>query len=125
MDEQRSQELIYVAMEDTYSTDVTLIDVDVDPTVDLVEKGEEEEEGADNDANVDKDILFGEEGDPLAVISVLQSLLSLPMDEMGSAARDGIGQLNLKKTGSVNYETKPKLLLECWLTPSRKSTMHN
>ena len=106
-------------MENADSTDVTLIDVDVDPTVDLVEKGEEEEEeeGADNDANIDKDILFGEEGDPSAVISVLQSLLSLPMDEMASTARDGIGRLNLKKTGYVNYETNHKLLLECWLTP--------
>ena len=118
MDEQRLQELIDVAMENADSTDATLIDVDVDPTVDLVEKGEEEEEeGTDKNVNIDKDILFEEEGNPLAVISVLQSLLSLPMDEMASTARDGIGRLNLKKTGYVNYETNHKLLIECWLTP--------
>jgi len=37
-------------MESEDSTDATLSDVDVDPTVDLVEKDEEEEEGADKDA---------------------------------------------------------------------------
>ena len=71
----------------------------------------------DKDDNADEDIIFEEEGHPSAVISVLQSLLSLPMDEMASATRDSIGRLNLKKTGSVNYETNHKLLLECWLTP--------
>ena len=74
MDKERFQELNAVAMENADSTDATVIDVDVDPTVDLVEEGEdEEEEGKDKDTNTDKDILSKEEGDPLAVILVLQN----------------------------------------------------
>ena len=42
------------------------------------------------------------------------------MNEMAAATRDGIGLLNLKKTGSISYDTKHKLLLERWLTPHQK-----
>ena len=74
---------------------------------------EEEEEKLEEDTGKYKDIIFKEEGDPLAVVSSGSiDLLSSSVDEMAAAARNGIGLLNLKKTGSISYDTKHKSLLE-------------
>ena len=74
---------------------------------------EEEEEKLEEDTGKYKDIIFKEEGDPLAVVSSGSiNLLSSSVDEMATAARDDIGVLNLKKTGSTRYDTKNKSLFE-------------
>ena len=49
------------------------------------------------DTDADKDIMCEEEGDHLAVTLDLHNVLSLPVDEMANAARDGVGRLNQRR----------------------------
>ena len=67
----RDCRLIDVALENKNDKDVSVIDVDADKNLDLLEGDELEEYTGE-----DKDIIFEEEGDPSAMISGLIKLLS-------------------------------------------------
>ena len=82
-----------MALEDKNNKDASVVDVDTDTNVDLLEDEEEELEGGTGE---DKDITFEEEFDLSAVIPGLIDLLSSPVDDMAVTARYGIGLLDLK-----------------------------
>ena len=68
------------------------------------------------DVNVDS--IFGEDKEPPAVMEGLQKVLTADsLNGMAEAARAGIFQVSVKKTGSVSYDTKHKSLRERWMSP--------
>lgn len=90
-------EAISAALERADTTDADVVDVDIV-------------------ADAELDILLEEEDGPPAVLEGLQKLLAAPVEEMADASRDGMAQLNFKKTGSVSYDRKHKSLRERWFT---------
>ena len=69
-----------MALENKNDKDVSVIDVDADKNLDLLEGDELEEYTGE-----DKDIIFEEEGDPLSMVSGLIYVLSSLVDEMITA----------------------------------------
>ena len=59
--------------------------------------------------------------DESEVISKLNALLnSVTIPDMLDAAREGIAELHIKRTGSMNWERKYKSLKERWLSPANR-----
>ena len=74
--------------------------------------------------NVDDDNVEDEHAgamDESEVISKLNALLnSVTIPDMLDAAREGIAELHIKRTGSMNREWKFKSLKERWLSPANR-----